>query len=99
MRACRVRVSKMYGLDLASAWPRLWLIVPATVRAELGAAYAEFSGAARLTAWAILYLVLSIWWWPAIPIAVITGIAAISKARLATRMRKDCWDPHSPVAE
>lgn len=139
LRACHVRISKTYGLDLAAAWPRLWLIVPDTVRTELGAAREAFSGAARLTAWAIFYLVLSIWWWPAIPIAVITGAAAISKARLATgnfadliesavdlhsaelaaqlgeqvtgsvppavgarlttRMRKDRWDPHSPLAE
>lgn len=84
LRACHVRISKTYGLDLTAAWPRLWLIVPDAVRIELGAARDAFSGTARLVAWAILYLVLGIWWWPAIPIAVITGTAAVSKARLAT---------------
>lgn len=137
--ACHVRVSKTYGLDLTAAWPRLWLIVPDAVRTELGAARDAFSGAARLVAWAMLYLVLGIWWWPAIPIAVVVGATALSKARLATgnladliestvdlysvelaaklgeqvtgsvapdvggrlsaRMRKDRWDPGSPLAE
>ena len=84
LRACFVRVDRTYGLDLNAAWPRLWLIAPETVRAELGLARDAFSAAARLTAWAILYLALGVWWWPAIPIAVITGAAAIIKARLAT---------------
>lgn len=139
LHACHVRIGKTYGLDLTAVWPRLWLIVPDTVRTELGAARDAFSGAARLTAWAVLYLVLGIWWWPAIPIAAITGTVAVSKARLATgnladliesavdlhgaglaarlgeqvtgsvppavgarlttRMRKDRWDPDSPLAE
>jgi hypothetical protein len=43
-----------------------------------------FSSAALLTAWALLYLVLGIWWWPAIPIALITGATALLKARQAT---------------
>jgi hypothetical protein len=139
LHACHVRIDKAYGLDLAATWPRLWLTVPDTVRTELGAARDAFSAAARLAAWAVLYLVLAIWWWPAIPIAVIAGIAGVMKGRLAagnladliesavdlhsaelaaqlgehvsgpvppivgrrltTRMRKDRWDPNSPVAQ
>lgn len=84
LRACHVRIEAAYGLDLAVAWPRLWLIVPDTARAELGAVRDEFSSAARLTAWAALYLVLGTWWWPVVPIAVVTGIAGVSRGRLAT---------------
>ena len=84
LRACRVRVERAYGLDLDAAWPRLWLIVPDTVRAELGAARDAFGVAARLTAWAILYLILGAWWWPAVPIALITGATGIIRARQAT---------------
>jgi hypothetical protein len=82
-RACHVRIDKAYGLDLAVTWPRLWLTVPDAVRAELGTARDAFSAAARLTAWAGLYLILGIWWWPAIPIAIVTGVAGASKGRLA----------------
>ena len=84
LRACHVRIERAYGLDLNAAWPRLWLIVPDTVRTELGAARDAFSAAARLTAWAILYLILGIWWWPAVLIALITGATAIIRAHLAT---------------
>ena len=84
LRACRVRVERAYGLDLDAAWPRLWLIVPDNVRAELGAARDAFGVAARLTAWAILYLILGAWWWPAVPIALITGATGIIRARQAT---------------
>jgi hypothetical protein len=83
LRACHVRIEAAYGLDLATTWPRLWLIVPDVVRTELGTARDAFSAAARLTAWAVLYLVLGIWWWPAIPIAVITGAAGVAKGRQA----------------
>jgi hypothetical protein len=139
LRACHVRIDKVYGLDLGATWPRLWLTVPDTVRTELGTARDAFSAAARLTAWAVLYLVLAIWWWPAAPIAVITGVAGVIKGRdasgiladliessvdlystelakqlgeqvdgpmspivgrrLTTRMRKDRWDPTSPMAD
>ena len=84
LRACRVRIKRAYGLDLNAAWPRLWLIVPDTVRTELGRARDAFSAAARLAAWAILYLVLAIWWWPAVVIALVTGATAIVRAHLAT---------------
>jgi hypothetical protein len=84
LRACRVRIKRAYGLDLNAAWPRLWLIVPDTVRTELGTARDAFSAAARLAAWAILYLVLAIWWWPAAIIALVAGATAIVRAHLAT---------------
>ena len=83
LRACRVRIEAVYGLDLAVTWPRLWLTVPDPVRAELETAGDTFSAAARLMAWAILYLILGIWWWPAIAIAVIGGMAGIRNGRLA----------------
>ncbi len=84
LRACQVRIEQAYGLDLNVVWPRLWLIVPDVVRTELGTARDAFSAAARLTAWAVLYLVLAIWWWPAALIALITGVVAVGKARIAT---------------
>jgi hypothetical protein len=84
LRACRVRIERAYGLDLNVAWPRLWLIVPDTVRTELGTARDAFTAAARLTAWAVWYLILGVWWWPAAIIALITGATAIIRAHQAT---------------
>jgi hypothetical protein len=84
LRACRVRIERAYGLDLDAAWPRLWLIVSDTVRTKLSTARDVFTAAARLTAWAVLYLILGIWWWPAVIIALITGTTAIIRAHQAT---------------
>jgi hypothetical protein len=84
LRACYIRIERAYGLDLTAIWPRLWLAVPDGVRAELNMARDAFGSAARLTAWATLYLILGVWWWPAIPIALITGITAVIRGRQAT---------------
>jgi hypothetical protein len=84
LNACYVRIQRAYGLDLVAAWPRLWLIVPDPVRSELAGARDAFSAAARLTAWAILYLILAAWWWPALVIALVTGITGARKGRFAT---------------
>jgi hypothetical protein len=84
LRTCRIRIERAYGLDVNAAWPRLWLLVPDTVRTELGTARDAFSAAARLTAWAVLYLILGIWWWPAVIIALIAGATAIIRAHQAT---------------
>ena len=89
LRASRIRIERAYGLDLNTAWPRLWLIVPDTVRTELGTARDAFTTTALLTAWAILYLILGIWWWPAIPVALITGATAIIRAHQATENLAD----------
>jgi hypothetical protein len=32
---------------------------------------------------AVLYLILVIWWWPALPVAIVTGVAAVAEGRLA----------------
>jgi len=89
LRACHVRVSKTYGLDLSAIWPRLWLIVPDSTRTELGAAQDALSSAARLGAWAFLYLLLAAWWWPAFPIAAVVAISAAVKGRMAAATLAD----------
>jgi hypothetical protein len=89
LRACRVRVEKAYGLDLDAAWPRLWLVMPDSARIELAAARDSFSAAARVTAWGTLYLLLGIWWWPAILIALAAMTAGTVKARIAVSNLSD----------
>lgn len=65
MAAVDARVLEAYDLDLTFAWPRLWLVLPETARAELQAAAAAFDGATTLGGWGMLYLVLGTVWWPA----------------------------------
>ncbi|MFB4270924.1 hypothetical protein [Nonomuraea sp. GTA35] len=84
LRACRIRVERSYGLNLDVVWPRLWLTLPDQVRAELTTARDAYGRAARLFGWAVLYLVLALWWWPAVLIAAGTACTAWSSARTAT---------------
>ncbi|MGC4815907.1 hypothetical protein [Micromonospora sp. DT63] len=65
MLATAVRVRACYGLDLAAAWPRLWLLLPEETRGPLALAQADFAAAARRVGWGLLYLALGLLWWPA----------------------------------
>ncbi|MBB2910637.1 hypothetical protein FHS43_001900 [Streptosporangium becharense] len=81
LRAADQRVHEAYDLDLTGAWPRLWLVIPDTARAELGTAHEAYASAARLTGWAVLYLPLTAWWWPALPITVTVAAVAWRRGR------------------
>lgn len=89
LRACQVRTRRAYGLDLNVAWPRLWLVMPDVARAEISTAHDAFRAAARLVGWGAMYLVLGIWWWPALIAALVTETAAVVKARNATTTLAD----------
>ncbi|WP_436764325.1 hypothetical protein [Streptosporangium sp. V21-05] len=83
------RVHTAYGLDLLSAWPRLWLVLPDSARTGLGVARDAYSAAARLIGWAILYLPLAAWWWPALPLSAAIGVTGWARARSATAALAD----------
>jgi hypothetical protein len=72
-----------YGLDLRFGWPRLWLVLPEHVRAELTTANGQFAATIVTGAWALPYLVLGMLWWPALLIALVTGLSAWTRARTA----------------
>lgn len=82
--AADARVLRAYDLDLASAWPRLWLLLADTPRGEVTAARAALAAAARRAAWAGLYVPLALLWWPAALVAVVAGAAAWRQGRRAT---------------
>ncbi|CAM02136.1 hypothetical protein A8924_3249 [Saccharopolyspora erythraea NRRL 2338] len=73
-----------YGLDLAFAWPRLWLVLPDNTRAEIAAAHAAFAAAVATGTWAWPYLVLGALWWPALLLAAGIGVTGWVQARSAT---------------
>jgi len=77
------RVHRAYDLDLAFAWPRLWLVLPDAARADLQAARAAVATTARRGGWALLYLGVSGWWWPAAVIGPVTFLAAWYQGRAA----------------
>jgi len=72
-----------YGLDLTFGWPRLWLVLPDTTRAELNGAHSVFAAAVATGTWALPYLVLGVLWWPAVLIAAAVGLTGWARARAA----------------
>jgi hypothetical protein len=84
MLAVETRVRDAYDLDLASAWPRLWLLLSEEARAPITQAQNAFTGAARTAGWGTLYLAVGLWWWPALLIGTATWATAWSKGRSAT---------------
>ncbi|GGM18009.1 hypothetical protein GCM10010129_72750 [Streptomyces fumigatiscleroticus] len=86
LAAAEARVHETYDLDLVSAWPRLWLVLPDGARSDLDRARAAFSAAAQLVAWAAGYAVLAVWWWPAAVIGCAVGVAGWLRGRAATEV-------------
>ncbi|TDD38154.1 hypothetical protein E1287_06285 [Actinomadura sp. KC06] len=84
VHAVAVRLDRHHHLDLATVWPQLWLILPDAVRRELNDARADVARAATLGAWAVLYVPLAVWWWPAAPIAIVIAVTARHRIRTST---------------
>ncbi|MEU6378083.1 hypothetical protein [Streptomyces sp. NPDC046909] len=83
LRAPAVRLGAEYGIDLATVWPRLWLLLPASTRDTLTATRARLDAAFALGGWAVLYLPLALCWWPAGLIALVTALVSRRRAALA----------------
>jgi len=76
LRALTERVRGQYRLDLADAWPRLWLLLPDATRQPLTESRARLDEAARLGGWAVLYVVLGGVWWPSALGGICAGLLA-----------------------
>ena len=75
LRSAEDRCAEKYGLDAIICWPRLWLLLPDAVKAELSAARDALNLTARLWLWGLLFL---LWapvfcvWWP-LPLGLVTA--------------------------
>ncbi|MFB7371436.1 hypothetical protein ACFC0D_16485 [Streptomyces sp. NPDC056222] len=79
------RVRRVNGLDdLALVWPRLWTVLPDSLRTEIAGARGGTSDAARLFGWSMLYLAISTWWWPAALLGAVVFAVATVRARSTT---------------
>ncbi|WP_416530252.1 hypothetical protein [Streptomyces coelicoflavus] len=77
------RLWRASRLDLAAAWPHLWLLASDGTRAELQAARLRLTAAARLCAWGAGYLALALWWWPAGLAGVVAVASGVRRGRAA----------------
>ncbi|WP_020672131.1 hypothetical protein [Amycolatopsis nigrescens] len=84
-----LRVYHEYQVDLQSWWPRLWLVLDDTTRAELRAARSAFDSAVNQATWAVGYLLAGLFWWPAIPVAAGIWATGWLRGRGAVRTYAD----------
>lgn len=87
-----------YGLDLAFGWPRLWLVLPDSARAEINNAQGGLATALFTIGWALPYLALGLLWWPAALAGVVIGLTGWVRARAAittlTELAESALDVH-----
>ncbi|MEU9271990.1 hypothetical protein AB0E04_42295 [Streptomyces sp. NPDC048251] len=81
--AVETRVHHEYGIDLVSAWPRLWLVLTDAERGEVVAARGLFDAKVVQAAWACGYLLLALVWWPAAVVGLVVGASAWWDGRTA----------------
>ncbi|MFE3196320.1 hypothetical protein ACFXHA_45495 [Nocardia sp. NPDC059240] len=84
IQAAVLRLDRDYQIDLNTVWPHLWLALPDPVRDQVNQARAAMSRSATLEAWALMYLPLSIWWWPAGPLSFVLAITASRRFHTST---------------
>lgn len=87
-----------YGLDLTFVWPRLWLVLPETTRAEITTANAAFAAAVAVASWTWPLLLLGTLWWPAAVVGLAVGATGRARARDAvgdlTALTESALDLH-----
>jgi hypothetical protein len=70
LRAAETRPLDKYALDPIKLWAVMWLVLPDSVRAELGAARSRLDTAAVGVVWCLLGVALAVVVWWAAPVAV-----------------------------
>ncbi len=97
--AAEARIQGAYGLDLRSTWPRLWLTMPETARAELRIAAAAWHSACLWWCWALLFASLGPIWWPSLLVAFVMALFARSRLRRSLIARAEliesCYDMYA----
>jgi hypothetical protein len=83
------RVDAQYGLSIALAWPRLWLLLDETQSARLQATYGRYRTDLRLTSWGLMYLGFAAVWWPALLIAMIATTLGYLRGRTSSGVLAD----------
>ena len=81
LRAVADRVHHSTGLDLTTMWPRLWLVLPDAARAEVTTVQERCASTARMPVWGLAYLVVGVYWWP----ALVPGLWLLSVSRRRIR--------------
>lgn len=84
LHATETRLRQDLGLDVGVVWPQLWLAASDTTRAEVTAAREAMARAATLAGWGLLYLLVTVQWWPGLLVSAVVLAVARHRARAAT---------------
>ena len=84
INAVDVHLKRDLHLNLPAIWAGVWLTLPGPARTEITAARQALASATTLTAWAVLYLILTGLWWPAALIAIILAVTGWHRTRAGT---------------
>lgn len=86
MTGVALRVRAEFGVDLASVWPRLWLVLPENARNDVTTALQSFRSATRTAGWGFLVtLVGVVLWWPDAAAGVVVSLIGWRNGRAAVR--------------
>ncbi|MFN3763291.1 MAG: hypothetical protein ACK4WK_08845 [Anaerolineae bacterium] len=76
LRTAETRPRQRYGLDPLLLWPHLWLLLPESIRAELGSARARLDRLAQAWLWGLLFALWSfVWPWARVIALAWMGLA------------------------
>lgn len=83
LSAADARVWAWYRLDVAFAWPRLWLLLTPEEQSAIRESRIRVDAATTLAGWSVLYFALGYWYWPAALLGPCLFTAAWWQARPA----------------
>lgn len=76
LRAAERRPAGKYGLEAATVWPHLWLLMPDSARTELAAARRSLDLSVSACVWALCFIGFApLAWWAAVAGPVVVAIA------------------------
>jgi hypothetical protein len=101
LRAAEGRPDAHFGLEATICWPRLWLLLPDTARAEVRAARSRLNAAAQVWLWGALFVVWAVWAWWALPLGVLVAVVAygqmVRAASVFGDLMESCFDLYRRV--
>ena len=96
LRAAEGRPDAHYGLEATICWPRLWLLLPDTAKAEVSGARSSLNAAAQVWLWGMLFIIWTVWAWWALPLGVLVAVAAygqiVRAASVFGDLMESCFD-------
>lgn len=87
-----------YGLEAIVVWPRLWSVLPESLREDTEETRKQLDSAVRLFGWGMLFCVWTVWAWWALPagilVAVVAWLRSLDTAEVYGDLLRTAFDLH-----